>query len=159
MASLRLWTIILFLWCLEIFLTLFLPSLWAWVDPLFLLLVFLGLHHPSGRYLWLYGLFLGFLKDCATSGLFGGFTYTFALAGWFLESSRGLVERDDPLVQGAYAAVLTGLNNLVYGLLVILADPVVGWNHWWWGMTPLAMLISGGCALWCFPRLRRWLPS
>ena len=159
MAPFRLWRIVFLLWCLEILLTLFFPSLWAWVDPLFLLLIFLGLHRASPRYLWLYGIFLGFLKDLATSGLFSGFTCTFALIGWLLESSRDWVEREDPLVQGIYAAVLTGFHNVVYGLLVILADPIVGWNRWWWGIVPLAMLISGGCALWGFPRLRRALLS
>ena len=157
MASFRIWVIAFLLWSLELLLSPRIPVVWVFVDPLFLLLIFLGLNLSSAKFLWLYGVVLGMLKDVATAGLFGGYTCTFALMGWFLEWSRHLVEREDPLVQGVWVGLLVGLNSLVYGLLITLADPAVGWNRWWWGITPIAMLASGGCAMWSFPRLRQFL--
>ncbi len=130
---------------------------WLLLDPLFLLFVFYCLRFPSGRFLWLQGIFLGFLKDLITGGLFGGWACSFGLIGWVLGATRDLVEREDPVIQAVWAGLLTGLNGIFYALIITLADPAIGWNRWWWGAVPLSMGVSVGCALWVFPRLHRLL--
>ena len=159
MAWFRFWTIVFLLWILEILLTPLSPSLWVWFDPLFLLLIFCGLHQSSGRSLWLVGASMGFFKDLGTGGVFGGYTCTFALIGWFLESSRDLVEREDPLMQGLWAGFFAALSSFLYGVWIVLADPSVHWNIRWWLMIPSVVFISAACAVWGFPRLRRLLRS
>jgi hypothetical protein len=88
----------------------------------------------------------------------GGFACAFGLIGWTLGMSRHLVEREDPFIQGIWAALLTGFLSLLYGLLVTFADPVVGWNRWWWVATPVVMVVNGCLAAWGFPKLQkiRW---
>ncbi len=129
----------------------------AVLDPLLLLLIFLGLQLPSGRFLWAYGACLGFFRDLTTGGLFGGFVCSYSLIGWILGTSRHLVEREDPLIQGIWAGLLTGIHGLSYGLLMTLADPVMGWNRWGLGLLPLSMGLQGIAAAWGFPRLKRFL--
>lgn len=125
------------------------------MDPLLIFLVFLGLKLPSGRFLWGYGALLGFLKDLATGGLFGGFTLTFIGMGWLLGAGRHWVEREDPLLQGIWVGLFTGLGTVLYGLLVNGMEPGIGWNRWGWIHVPLAMVLNGLLATWAFPRLQR----
>ena len=90
-----------------------------------------------------------------TGAILGGFACTFALVGWILNSSRHLVEREDPLVQGIWAGILTGISGLVYGILLKCADPAMGWNGWMGWFLPVAMVANGMFAAWSFPRLQR----
>lgn len=156
MISLRFWALIVGFWFLELICYPLFPGLNRWVDPLFLLLVFISFKLPSTRSLWMWGAFLGFLKDSITGGLWGANICSFALVGWLLGISRHWFEWEDPLMQGTSAALLIGLNSLVYGIIVVWADPMVHWNGWWWLHTALAMGISGICAVWGFPRMQQW---
>jgi len=133
------------------------PLLRWMVDPLLLLLIFLGFRLPSGRFLWLIGMGLGFLRDLGTGSLLGGFACTFALIGWILNSTRHLVEREDPLVQGIVAGILSGASGILFGGLLTLADPAVGWNRWVLWILPVAMGVNGICAALGFPRLQQIL--
>ena len=150
----RLLGVVVGLWILDVFGRALFPQIWTVVDPLFLLLVWLGLELPNGRFLWLWGAGLGFLKDCVTGGLFGSWTCTFGLVGWILGRTRHIAEREDPLIQGIWAGILTAMNALFYGLLMTLADPTVGWNRGWWGVWLLSIIVSMGCATWSFPRFK-----
>ena len=80
------------------------------------------------------------------------------LIGWVLNSTRHLVEREDPLVQGIVAGVLSGVSGILFGLIVTLAEPGgLGWNRWVVWTLPVAMGVNGLCAAWGFPRLQRIL--
>jgi len=143
------------LWGMELFLLPTVPLLSMSLDLLFLLLVFLGFRLPSARFLWLHGICLGLLKDLSTGGPFGVFALSFAWIGWMLGAGRHLVEREDPLLQGIWAGMLTLIHGLVYGLLAALADPAIGWNRWLWLILPAQVACSVGLAMWGFPRLQR----
>ncbi|MBI3318284.1 MAG: hypothetical protein HYZ90_03930 [Candidatus Omnitrophica bacterium] len=157
MAFLRFWLVVLLVFCAEFLL----PALFPWarnlLDPPLLLLVFLGFTLPSGRFLWARGLLLGGLRDLAGGGLFGGFAVSFALAGFLLETMRRFLEREDPLIQAVGAGVLIGCVLLLYGVVVTLADPAVGWTGGWWALLPLSMAAQGALAFWGFPRLKKFL--
>ena len=145
------------LWAAEFLFQALCPGLSLVVDPLFLFLVWLGLQLPQGRFLWLWGVGLGFLKDVATGGLFGSFSCTFGLIGWLLATARHMAEREDPLIQSFWAGILTALHGLLYGVILTLADPAVGWRAGWLGWWFLSVILSVGCAAWGYPRLKRTL--
>ncbi len=145
------------LWGVELFFFSQVPVLRILAAPLLLFLIFVGFRLPSGRFLWAIGAALGFLRDIETGALWGGFACTFALVGWILHSGRHLVEREDPLVRGIWAGILTGISGLVYGVLLQCADPAMGWNGWMGWFLPAAMVANGMVAAWSFPRLQRIL--
>ncbi len=154
-----LFLVLLAFWAVDLFLLPQIPFFrWA-LDPILLLLIFLGFRLASGRFLWLIGLGMGLLRDLATAGLWGGFACAFALIGWILNSGRHLVEREDPLMQGIWAGILAGAGTLIYGIIVACADPFVGWNRWVWAALPVIMGINGACAVWLFPKLQKIVGS
>ncbi len=155
--TLRLFFVVALLWALELCLLPSIRLVRVLLFPLLLLLIFLGFQLSSVRFLWFYGMLIGLLRDLATGAFFGGFICTFGLVGWLLGAVRHLFEREDPLIQGVWAGILTGVSCFVYGLFLIFADPAVGWNRWSWGVIPAAMVLNGGCAVWGFPRLQRFL--
>ncbi len=155
MANGRFWAVLIGLWAAGLILFPLFPIL-SVLDPLFLLLVFLGLHCSSGRFLWADGMVIGFLKDVSTGGFFGAWTCTFGLIGWLMGNSRHLLEREDPIVQGVWAGFLTGLSNLVYILVCSLCDSSVRFGAGWGGMILLTMGVAGICAKQFFPRFERW---
>lgn len=142
------------LWGVELVL---LPGGRFLVDPLFLLLAFLGLRSPSSRFLWLQGLALGLLKDLTTGALWGGWACTFGLVGLLLGAGSRMVEGEDPFVAGVWVAALSGLSMLLYALLLFLADPSGQGFHAPWLWLPFSMAAHGWLAAWGFPRLRRVL--
>ncbi|MBI1952622.1 MAG: hypothetical protein HYS41_00670 [Candidatus Omnitrophica bacterium] len=152
---LRDWLLVLGLLGFSVFLLPLIPALPLVFDPAFLLLVFLGFQKSRGAPLWLIGAGLGFLKDLAGGGPFGAWLVSFALIGWILTHGRHLVEWEDPLVQSLAAALLTGLGWTLYGLLVVMVDPEVGWNRWWWFWWPSAMGVHGAAVYLIFPKLKR----
>lgn len=157
MAVFRLWIVIGLLWLIQfLFLPLF-PLLRVVVDPLFLVLVFLGLHAFSGRFLWAAGFGLGLLKDLTVGGLFGASACSFALAGWMLGAMQHLVEKEDPFVQGVWAGILSVLQWFSYGFILTLADSSLGWSVSLWFYLPLAIACNVLCVFWGFPPLRRFL--
>lgn len=127
------------------------------LEPLFLIFVYLAFKAPSTRFLWLYGLCLGFLKDCATGGLFGTYSVSFALAGALFGMSRYALEREDRLIRGFVTGVLVGILAFFSGIFSTWADPAVGWNRWWWLATPLGMAANGWIATAAFPKLDKFL--
>ena len=140
---------------MDLFLLVFIPSLRNLVDFLFLFFIFLGFWLRSNRFLWLWGAGMGAIKDLMTGSLFGGFACSYAFIGWLMGGSRHFIEQEDSLAQAIWTAMLSGLHAFVYGLLIILADPQVGWNRWFWGIVPFQMIISGGCAAFGFPRVKK----
>lgn len=154
-ARLAAWALLL--WGADLFLVAPFPPARLLVDPLLLFLIFLGLALPSGRFLWAIGGLLGFLRDLGTGSPMGGFTCAFALVGWILDAGRRFLEREDPLVQGIWAGVLTGLGGLVYSILIRWMDPAMGWNGWAGWILPWTMGIHGAGASLFFPRLRKVL--
>ena len=155
MANVRFWTVLAVSWFFTLILFPLFPAL-SILDPLFLLLVFLGFHLSSGRFLWAYGIFFGFLKDLSGGGLFGAWSCTFGFVGWILFLSRHLVEREDPLLQGIWAGLLTGASGLVYALVCAFSDPAARWGGAGWLTLPVTMAAGGTTAAWAFPRLGRW---
>jgi cell shape-determining protein MreD len=149
----------LILWGVQ---TLLLPSipLLRWLlDPLLLLLIFLGLTAASTRFLWAVGIGLGAMRDGVAGGPFGLYLCTFAFLGWIIGGIRHWMELEDPLIQGVWAGLLTGCaHGLAYAWLG-LADPMIGWNRWGWVVIPLSMVSQGMVAFWGFPHLRRFLNS
>ena len=155
MRTSRLLWILLGLWTLDfLLLSRILFIRWG-LDLLLLFLIFLGFRLPSDRFLWAVGLGLGFLRDLTTAGLWGGFACTYGLIGFALGSGRHLFEREDPLIQGIWAGILSGVGTLIYGILVSVADPAVGWNRWVWVELPLLMGANGACAIWLFPKFQK----
>lgn len=126
------------------------------VDPLLLVLIFIGFRIRSARFLWAYGVALGFLKDLVTGNLFGVSGATFGLVGWLMASARHLVEREDPILQGIWAGLLSMIQGLATALLLMAMEPAVR-SIPGWGILPALMLVNGGIAAWGFPRLERWL--
>ncbi len=157
MISLRLLGVVLGLFLLEEVGPLLLPPVAIFLDPLLLFLIFLCLKIPSGRFLWVYGLGLGILKDLTTGGLFGLSACTFGFIGWVCGTFRHLVEREDPLLAGIWAGLLSGAARLIFGFLTVLADSQVGWNRWFWAVLPLSMAANGGFAFLLYPYLERLL--
>ncbi len=147
------------LWGVDIFLLPQVPFL-SWIlNPLLLFLIFLGfrLRLSSVRFLWLIGLGLGFLRDLGTGALWGGYACAYGLVGWILGSTRHLVELEDPIIQGIWAGILSGIGCLGYGVLLTAADPALSWNRWAGWTLPLSMAVNGISAAWSFPRLQRIL--
>lgn len=159
MANVRLALLLAWLWVLEFVFFQQVPFLSLLVDPLFLLLVFIGLRAPSTRFLWAQGFCLGMLKDLTTGAFFGGFAATFGLIGWLIGAGRHLVEKEDPLNQAIWTCALSGIRGAVYGLLLAVADPVFGGNRWWWAFIPLSALANGACAFWIFPHAAPYLST
>lgn len=126
------------------------------MDPLLLVLIFLGFRIRSARFLWVIGIALGALKDLTTAGPFGLSSAPFGLVGWLISSTRHWVEREDPILQGVWAGILSMLQGLAAASLLMAmepaARPIPGW-----GILPVLMLVNGGIAAWAFPRLERWL--
>lgn len=132
-----------------------LPSLRWLLDPFLLILFFIGLRMPSIRFLWAWGLALGFLRDAAGAGLFGTWTCVFALIGWILARVRHAMELEEPLTVSVCVGVGTLAAQLLHLALLALADPSVGWGQMPWGFLPLAALAHAGLGWWGFPRLER----
>lgn len=133
------------------------PALRWFLDPLLLILFFIGLKAPSVRSLWALGLALGLIRDAASGGLFGTWACVFALTGWILARARRAMEVDDPIT----VALCVGLGALAAQLLqlalITLADPSAGWGQVPWGFFPLAAVAHGGLAWWAFQRVERLL--
>jgi len=140
---------------LDLFLLALVPALRLLVDPLLLLLVFLGFSLRSSRFLWLFGFFLGLLKDLYSSDLFGAWAGTFALTAAGIGATRHLVEWEDPVVVGVWMSILTLASALIHGLWLTLADPFLHWGNGRFAPVPAAMLLQALLATWGFPRLRR----
>lgn len=157
MAQRRLWLLIGFSWLATLVLFPLFPAAGFFLDPLFLILVFVGLKVRSGRFLWLAGMGLGFLKDAATAGPFGGWSCVFGLIGWLMGVSQHLLEREDPFIQGIWAGLLSGAAHVLYRLLVLVADPAVQGAFRGWWMVPFFMVGAGAISAWGFPRLERWV--
>jgi len=132
------------------------PWLAQAMDPLLLVLIFLGFRIRSARFLWAYGVALGLLKDLAIGNLFGISGAAFGLVGWLIASTRHLVEREDPILQGIWAGLLSMIQGLTAVLLLMAMEPAMR-SIPGWGILPVSMLINGGIAAWGFPRLERWL--
>ena len=94
---------VLGIWSFDTFILSLFPLLRSVMDLLLLFLIFLGFKLPSTRWLWVYGLGIGLLKDLTTGGWFGAWSCTFALIGWILGAIRHLLEREDPLMLGVWA--------------------------------------------------------
>ncbi len=141
----------------DLVLNAFFPFLRLLVDLLFLFLVFLGFRWPSPRFLWLAGVGLGTLRDLSTGGIFGGWALVFGLSGWVLARLRHLVEAEDPLIVGICTGLMTVLTALFYASFIIWSDPAIGWSHGPWGTLTVQAALHGICAVWIFPRLRRFL--
>lgn len=154
MAFFRFGSLLVAIFLLQLLLLSGVPWLGEGVDPLFLVLIFISFRIRSARFLWLYGVALGFLKDLATGGFFGASGLTFGGVGWLITVGRHLVEREDPIVQGIWAGLLSMIQGLAYGLLMIGIDPAVRWTPGW-GILPVLMLVNGGIAAWGFPRLEK----
>ena len=114
---------------------------------------------PSTRFLWLQGFCLGVFKDLTTGAFFGGYAATFGLIGWLIGMGRHMVEREDPLRQAIWTAVLSGIRGVAYGMLLSAVDPAFGGNRWWWVFVPLSSLASGACAFWLFPHATPYLST
>ncbi|MCM8812031.1 MAG: rod shape-determining protein MreD [Candidatus Omnitrophica bacterium] len=126
-------------------------------NPLFLLFAFMGTHSKERRPLWAQGFGLGLLRDAATGGLFGAAACSFAAVGWLWGAFGHMVEKEDPFILAVWVGLLSGLQEFCYGFLTVAADPMVGWNRWWWLILPVLMAVNGACAFWLFPLLRRFL--
>ncbi len=159
MAVVRLALLVAALWLLEFIFFPQVPLLSLLIDPLFLVLVFVGLHVPSTRFLWAQGFCLGMLKDLTTGAFFGGFAVTFGLIGWLIGAGRHLVEREDPVTQAIWTCALAAIRGVIYGVLLTIADPALGGNRWWWASVPLSVLINGACAFWIFPYAAPYLST
>lgn len=159
MARLRLGAVILALWGLDWVLVMLLPAARIFIDPLFALLVFLAFRKPSVRLLWLQGLALGLFKDLLSADLFGAWAVSFALTGWVLAASRQLVEWEDPVIVGVWAAVLTLFSRSVHGVWLLLADPWLRWGQGPWLWLPLSMALQGWCCALLFPRFQRLIKT
>ncbi len=127
------------------------------LDPLLLLLIFLGLTASSTRFLWAVGIGWGAMRDLASGGPFGLYLCTFALVGWIVGGIRHWMELEDPLIQGVWAGLLTGLAQGLAYLWLTRADPMIGWNDWGWIVIPASMAAQGMAAFWSFPYLKRAL--
>ena len=139
----------------DLFLLALFPSIRLVVDPLLLFLVFLGSALRSSRFLWLFGLGLGLLKDFYSPELFGAWAGTFSLTAWLIGASRTLVQWEDPPVVGVWTAILTLLVGVLHGIWLILADPFLHWGSGRYSLLPAGMLIQGMLATWAFPRFQR----
>ncbi len=157
MAVLRLWLVIGLLWLLQFLFLPLLPLLRVVLDPLFLILVFIGLHAPSGRFLWAAGFGLGLAKDLIGGGLFGASACSFALIGWILEVLQNYVEKEDPILQGFWAGALSLIQWFFYGLIVQSTGSYAGWNPRIFFYLPPVVLFSALCAFFGFSPLRRFL--
>lgn len=153
--SLLFWVALL--WGVEMLLPALFPSGRLIVDPLFLLLAFLGFRRAPGRFLWLQGAALGFLKDLGTGAVLGGWACAFGLVGVLLGMGSRMVEAEDPFVAGVWVAVLHGAAVVIYALLNVFSDPALrGFpGPWFWLL--LSMPAHGFLAAWGFPRLRSLL--
>ncbi len=159
MAPLRFrpWLLLLALLLAEGFFLPLNPLLDQMLDPLLLVLIFLGVQRNPLRSLWGIGAGLGLFKDLAGGGLFGAWMASFALIAYLLSAGRHLVEWEDRYVQAAGAGLLAGLGWLAYGLVTALVDSEVGWNRWWWVWLPVFMGAQGMLAYAAFPRFKKIL--
>lgn len=149
--------LILGAWILDLFLFLFLPALRVVVDPFFLLLVLLGFWHPSGRFIWVWGLGLGLLKDLVSGTFWGGSALVFGAVGLLLVTNRHLVEREDPLLIGIWTGIAAALKEILYGFLLVFLDPFVRFTGGWWGILILSSAANGVASAWSFPILTPFL--
>ena len=157
MRPLRLAQGIFLAWVAELLAKAVFPSMALFLNPLFLLLVWLGLELPSPKSLWVFGLGLGFLKETVSGEAFGVSLCVFGLTGWLMGRYRHMIEREDRISQTILACVGSGLSVLLYGALLLLVDPDVSWNGALWVVAPISMAVSGGCAYACFPAFSRLL--
>jgi len=150
----RFWTLIIGVWGLELLSQTFTPALrWIW-DPLFLVLLLIGLTVSKPQSVWRWGALLGLLKDLAGGGLFGSYLCAYAAIGCLLGLVRPVLEREDPLARGVWTALLTFAKEAIIVALVWLADPeVIGSWSWWW-IVPVSMGVHGWIIGWGLPRLR-----
>lgn len=155
MGSFRFALTVLGFFAFQLLLLPWIPLLRLIVDPIFLFLVFLGLKVPSIRFLWVYGLLLGSLKDLTTGGLFGIFSLSFSLVGAIFGMSRHLVEWEAPLNQGILTGLLTGLAGMMTCFVVSLADRSAGCPGMSWMLLPVSMVAHGWIATWGFPKLEK----
>ena len=153
--SLLFW--VLLLWGMDLLLMALMPAVRLLVDPLFLLLAFLGFRSSPHRLLWLQGAGLGLLKDFSTGALMGGWACAFALMGALLGAGSRFVEAEDPLIVGVWVALFALATVAAYALLLSLADPYLQGFRLPWLWLPFSMAAHGGLAAWGFPRLRRVL--
>lgn len=140
-------------WALDYLLKSLFPFTRYLLDPLLLVLAYLGLRGGSHRFLWLQGMGLGLLKDLSTGAMLGGWSCAFGLTGALLAMGKHLMEAEDPLVAGVWVALLTLAANLLYGLLSVLADPFARWSHGPWIWLPVSMAAQALAAGLLFPRL------
>ena len=144
---------------LDLFLLALFPAVRLLVDPLFLFLAFFTFGLRSSRFLWIFGLGLGFMKDLYSGDLFGTWSGTFSLTAWIIGSTRHLVEWEDPAITGIWIALLTLLVGILHGFWLTLADPFVHWGGRQLLLLPAAMLIQGVLATWGFPRFQRFVKA
>lgn len=152
----RVGTLLLSSWGLDLLLFSLLPSLRLWVDPLLLFLIFQGSRPVSKRFLWLQGIGLGLLKDLASGAIFGIWACTFGLVGWAITAVRNFVEWGDPLIVAVLAGLLTLAAGIVHPLLIFLADPA-GTGGLPWLPMAAAPLVHGMAAYGGFPTLRQFI--
>jgi hypothetical protein len=127
-------------------------------DPLLFFFIFFGWRWPRPRFLWLYGMGIGWLRDLSLGGLFGGWACSFGLAGWFSTFLRLRMELADPLAIGLYSAGLTLVAHGWYAWLVRWIGDAQGTASLLsWMATVMNPLLHGGLAVWAFPRLERVL--
>ena len=153
----RLGGMILCAWLLEFLLKAVLSPMALFLDPLFLLLIWLGLELPSVRFLWAYGMALGLLKETVSGEIFGAYFCVYGLMGYVFSRYRYMVEREGLLLQTFWTCLGSGLGSLAFWFFLTLADPAIGWNPWGWVVLPLSVAASGACAYYGFPRLHRFL--
>jgi hypothetical protein len=124
-----------------------------------LFFILLGLRWPRTRFLWLYGMGVGLLRDLSVGGLFGGWSCAFGLTGWGLTYLRQLLEVEGPRMLALCTALATLWAGLAYALILASADPAVAWRFGSWGFLLLQAGLHGAGAFWLFPRLERFLTT
>ena len=159
MASFRFGSLFVGCWALDLLLLSLAPSLRLVFDPLLLLLIFQGFRLSSLRFLWLQGLGLGLLKDLGSGGVFGVWGCAFALVGWVIASTRGLMEWEDPVVVAVFAGLFTLLGGVIHAVILMVADPMLAWSNTPWISLLGGVVLQGAAALWVFPRLHRFLKT
>ena len=131
------------------------PALRLLVDPPLLLLIGLSSRARTWRSLWLLGFGLGLLKDLYTGTMFGAWACTFTAAAWMIGMTRQMVEWEDPVLAGVWAAVLTLPVWIFHGFWLTTADPFLRWGDGQMVFLPAVMAVQGLLFAWIFPRMRR----
>ena len=155
MAFLRTVGLLLTLWALDLLLLVLLPGARMVLDPLLLFLLFQGAHSPSQRFLWMQGVGLGLLKDSYAATLFGGWVCAYAGVGWMIHASRHWVEWDDPVIVAALAGILSALAGVIFGAVLMAADPALGWRHFPAGLLLARIPVHAAAVFWGLPLARK----